>query len=139
MLSIIALFASPSIKTFEQNNISKNDKNWKNFLDINMSEMINNNQLIFLDITADWCATCQFNKLNVLESKKIKSIFKKNNILLVRADWTKPNKKIDNYLKKYNKFGIPFNAFFSLKYPNGIILSELLTEQEIMESIELIK
>ena len=28
---------------------------------------------------------------------------------------------------------------FSLKYPNGIILSELLTEQEIMESIELIK
>ena len=37
-----------------------------------MSEMINNNQLIFLDITADWCATCQFNKLNVLEKKNKK-------------------------------------------------------------------
>ena len=44
-----------------------------------------------------------------------------------------------DFLKKFNKFGIPFNAFFSSKFSGGIILSELLTEKEIYESIEKLK
>ena len=91
-----------------------------------------NNQIVFIDVTADWCATCQFNKLNVLENKKIKSLFKDKNIKLIRADWTKPDKNIDEFLKKYNKFGIPFNAFFSNKYSNGLILPEILNEKNII-------
>ena len=55
---------------------------------------------------------------------------------MVRGDWTKPSKKIDAYLKKYNRFGIPFNAFFSPKYPNGLLLSEILSEKQILNSIE---
>ena len=104
-----------------------------------MSQLIIDNEIIFVDLTADWCATCQFNKLNVLEKKKIKNVFDKNNVILVRGDWTKPNKAIDKYLKNNNKFGIPFNIFYSSKYPNGIILSEILSEKEIVDTIELIK
>ena len=62
-----------------------------------------------------------------------------NDITLIRADWTKPDRNIDIFLKKFNKFGIPFNAFFSSKFSEGIILSELLTEKEIYESIEKLK
>ena len=65
-----------------------------------------------------------------------KKIFKENNIKLIRADWTKPDRNIDAFLKQFNKFGIPFNAFFSQKYPDGIIMSEILTEKEIRLSIE---
>jgi hypothetical protein len=38
-------------------------------------------------------------------------------------------------LEKYDRFGIPFNAFFSKKFPNGILLSELLSEKELVEAI----
>ena len=58
---------------------------------------------------------------------------------MVRADWTKPDKQIDSFLKSFNKFGIPFNAFFSPKYPHGLVMSELLTEKEIKQSIEMLK
>ena len=34
-------------------------------------QLINKDKIIFLDITADWCATCQFNKINVINSNKI--------------------------------------------------------------------
>ena len=122
IILIIGLFSIPSLSFFDQNKKIINDEKWVNFIDANIPELIKNNEIIFIDITADWCATCQFNKLNVLETKKIKNIFDQNNIVLVRADWTKPNKLIDDYLKKYNKFGIPFNAFFSSKYSEGIIL-----------------
>ena len=45
----------------------------------------------------------------------------------------------NNFLKKFNKFGIPFNIFFSSKYPDGIILSEILTEKEIRKAINKIQ
>ena len=44
---------------------------------------------------------------------------------LIKADWTQPNEKINKFLKKYNKFGIPFNAFYSSKFPEGIVMSEI--------------
>ena len=138
-LSIIILFSFPSLSLFEQNKKFNENEKWLNFFEININDLIKKNEIIFIDITADWCATCQFNKLNILDKNNIKSTFDKNNIILVRADWTKPSIKINNYLKKYNKFGIPFNAFFSSKYPEGIILSEILNEKEIINSIELLK
>ena len=98
--------------------------------------MIKNDEILFIDITADWCATCQFNKINILDKENIKNIFKKNDIKLIRGDWTKPDKEINTFLKRFNKFGIPFNAFFSSKYVDGIIMSEILTEKEIKQSIE---
>ena len=92
-----------------------------------------------MDITADWCATCQFNKFNVLNSKLIQNAFVENDVIKIRGDWTKPNKQIEEYLNHYNRFGIPFNAFFSKNYPRGIILSELLSEKKILEAIKQIK
>ena len=107
-------------------------------LSTNIEELISDNNIVFIDITADWCATCQYNKINVLNKKKIKDIFKKYNIILVRGDWTKPNEKINQFLNKYNRFGIPFNGFYSKKYTEGILLSELLSEKEILNNINII-
>ena len=133
------LFLIPHISFFDQNNIEKFNNNWLDFKKIKIDNMIKNNEIVFVDITADWCATCQFNKINILHKENIENLFTKNNIKLVRADWTKPDKEIDTFLKKFNKFGIPFNAFFSLKYQEGIIMSEILTLKEINHSIEKLK
>ena len=57
--------------------------------------MLKNNEILFIDVTADWCVTCQFNKINVLEKENIQNLFKQNNIKLIRADWTKPDRDID--------------------------------------------
>ncbi len=139
ILSLITLLSAPFLNFIKSENITKNDENWINFLEIDITNLIENNEVVFIDITADWCATCQFNKINVLQSRTIKEVFNKNNIVLVRADWTRPSKKIDVFLKKYNRFGIPLNAFFSSKYPEGLLLSEILSEKQILNSIEKIK
>ena len=137
--AILILLSIPLVSFFDQKNYFEFEKNWLNFSDVNLDEIIENNEIIFIDITADWCATCQFNKINILDKENIKFLLKENDIILVRADWTKPDKDIDQFLKKFNKFGIPFNAFFSLKYPDGLIMSEILTEKEIKKSIEKLK
>ena len=135
VLVLFTIFSSSSLKFFQQNIITNNEKDWLNFFDVEIDQLINNNQLVFLDITADWCATCQFNKLNVLTSESVKKLFKDNKVTLVRADWTRPNTNINIFLEKYDRFGIPFNAFFSNNFPDGFLLSELLSEKEMISAI----
>ena len=133
---LFIIFSSSSLNFFQQSMITYNEKNWLNFSDVEIDQLVNNNQLVFLDITADWCATCQFNKLNVLNSESIIKLFKDNKVTLVKADWTRPNSNINIFLEKYDRFGIPFNAFFSNNFPEGILLPELLSEKEMVSAIK---
>lgn len=132
---LLVIFSSSSFSFFQQNRVFEIEKDWLNFYDITLDKLINENKIVFLDITADWCATCQFNKINVLNSEPVISLFKENDVTLIRADWTKPNDKINLFLEKYDRFGIPFNAFFSPNFPEGILLSELLSEKEMIDAI----
>jgi len=137
--SIIFIFFSTSLQIFQQHSSSAEEKDWVSFFTVDIDQLVAQDKIIFLDITADWCATCQFNKINVLNSDNIIKQFKENNITLIRADWTKPNERVNLFLEKYDRFGIPFNAFFSKKFPDGILLSELLSEKEIVNAINKIK
>ncbi|MDC6447644.1 protein-disulfide reductase DsbD family protein [Alphaproteobacteria bacterium] len=132
---LLIIFSSSSLRIFQQNSIFQYDKDWLNFFEVDINKIVQNDQIVFLDITADWCATCQFNKVNVLNSDSVKSLFKDNNMSLIRADWTRPNEKINFFLERYDRFGIPFNAIFSKNFPNGILLSELLSEKEIVKAL----
>lgn len=135
VIVLLVIFSSSSFSFFQQNRVFEIEKDWLNFYDITLDKLINENKIVFLDITADWCATCQFNKINVLNSEPVISLFEENNVTLIRADWTKPNDKINLFLEKYDRFGIPFNAFFSPNFPEGILLSELLSEKEMIDAI----
>ena len=136
VIVLLVIFSSSSFSFFQQNRVFEIEKDWLNFYDITLDKLINENKIVFLDITADWCATCQFNKINVLNSETIISLFKENDVTLIRADWTKPNDKINLFLEKYDRFGIPFNAFFSPNFPEGILLSELLSEKEMIDAVK---
>ena len=143
-LKFVAIFFSIvvflSLNFIEQLKVDKQiiESDWKDLAKSNIDDMINDN-IIFVDITADWCATCQFNKFNVLNSKLVQNAFLENNVIKIRGDWTKPNKQIEEYLNHYNRFGIPFNALYNKDNPQGIILSELLSTSEIIKVIELMK
>lgn len=137
--SIIFIFFSTSLQIFQQHSSSAEEKDWVSFFTVDIDQLVAQDKIIFLDITADWCATCQFNKINVLNSDNIIKQFKDNSVTLIRADWTRPNERVNLFLEKYDRFGIPFNAFFSKKFPDGILLSELLSEKEIVNAINKIK
>ena len=49
------------------------------------------------------------------------------------------SKTIFSVVQKVNKFGIPFNAFYSSKFPEGIVMNEILTEKQIFEIYNKVK
>ena len=46
--------------------------------------MIEKNNIVFVDVTADWCVTCKINKISTLDKKEMKSFFKENNVKLLK-------------------------------------------------------
>ena len=138
-ITFIIFVSLPIFDIFKQEKNFVSELDWKNFSNTSIENLIEKNNIVFLDITADWCATCQFNKLNILNDKNILEVFKKNKVIKIRGDWTKPDKKIETFLNSKNKFGIPYNAFFSKTNPEGIALSEILTKGEIIETINRLK
>ena len=65
--------------------------------------------------------------------------FLENDVKLVRGDWTKKDEKILNFLKKYERFGVPVNIIYSKNMKDGLVLPEILTKNNIIENFERIK
>ena len=103
------------------------------------NQLATKGEIVFVDITADWCITCQVNKSLVLETKQVSEIFKRNNVKVLVLDWTKPNEDIKKFLTKKERYGIPYNEIYGPLLPNGKILSELLTIKEIQKYIKIAK
>ncbi len=119
------------------------DKNeniiWEKFDEKLITNYKDNNNLIFVDFTADWCVTCQFNKITALENKKVVKYFKENDIKLIRGDWTKKDEKILDFIKKYERFGVPVNIIYSKNMKEGLVLPEILSRSNIIDNFERIK
>ena len=132
---IIAAFISPIILAQKNvNTINKNDL-WQEFKASKIESLVNDGKVVLVDVTADWCLTCKVNKALVLDSEEIIKTLKDNNIVALRADWTNKNDNIAKYLKKYDRAGIPFNIIYGPKTPDGIIMSELLNKDDVLDAI----
>lgn len=90
-------------------------------------------QSVFIDFTAAWCITCQVNKQTVLEANEIQELFHKNNVYLVRADWTNYSGEVTEALRKYNRNSVPFYVYYDYQTKTETLLPELLTLKDVRQ------
>jgi len=93
-------------------------------------------KVVIVDVTADWCVTCQVNKKLVLNAADVSARLDREGVLALRADWTRPSPPIAAYLKANERFGIPFNIVYGPGAPNGVPLPELLTVDLVMGALD---
>ncbi len=74
--------------------------------------LANDGQIVFVDVTADWCLTCKANQIFVLETQSVQALLEQEQVVLLQADWTRPDDQILNYLTSFGRYGIPFNAVY---------------------------
>ncbi len=88
-------------------------------------------QAVFVDFTAAWCVTCQVNKKAVLETSAAEAVFLKNNVKLIRADWTNLDTKITDALAEFERASVPLYVFYPADGSKPKILPQILTMAEI--------
>jgi suppressor for copper-sensitivity B len=92
-------------------------------------------RLVFVDVTADWCATCKFNERLVLETDAIASLFREHEVVAMKADWTSRDDEITTFLAEHGRYGIPFYVLYR-PGADAHVFSELLTRTAVTGAIE---
>ena len=62
---------------------------------------------VFVDFTAAWCVTCQYNKKTTLADPQVLADFAARNVALLRADWTRQDPAITAELTRLGRSGVP--------------------------------
>ncbi len=86
---------------------------------------------VFVDFTAAWCVTCQFNKRSTLADAEVLADFRARNVLLLRADWTKRDAAISAELARLGRSGVPVYALYAPSSAGPTLLSEILSPTEV--------
>ncbi len=94
---------------------------------------------VYVDFTASWCLTCQYNK-KILYDARIKGLLKKHKIVVLTADWTNKNTQIYHELEKFGRAGVPLNLIYPADTKlKPIILPSILTRNAIIEAVDKLK
>ncbi|ETW11210.1 thiol:disulfide interchange protein DsbD 1 precursor [Roseivivax marinus] len=109
---------------------------WVAFDRAAIAQAVSRGEVVFVDVTADWCLTCKANKALVLDREPVRSMLDSNDVVPMQADWTRPDPRINRYLKRHDRYAIPFNAVYGPGAPNGIVLSEILTADAVVRALD---
>jgi suppressor for copper-sensitivity B len=108
---------------------------WQEFDQARAEQTAAGGQLVFVDVTADWCFTCKVNERLVLETPEVAGLFKEHDVLPMKADWTNRNDEIGNFLAEHGRYGIPFYLLYR-PGQEPRVFSELLTKETIAEAVK---
>jgi len=108
---------------------------WQKFHKESLETYIQSGKTVLVDVTADWCVTCQVNKLTTLDSNKLRDYVKLNNIITMRGDWTRNDIEILDFIKQFNRYGIPVNVVFGPNNKQGILLHEIITNDMLIDKL----
>lgn len=129
-LAVVTLSAKP-----ETGPPAMADLHWQPFDRVQIINAVATGKTVLVDVTADWCATCQVNKKLVLDRGDVRAAIASGEVIAMRADWTRPDAAISSYLAGFGRYGIPFNAVYGPAAPSGLVLSELLSEGEVLAAL----
>lgn len=109
---------------------------WQPFNFRDIPKLVASGKTVFIDVTADWCITCQINKTFVIAQNDVLQRLEQKDVIAMQADWTLPDSSITAYLVSFGRYGIPFNAVYGSKAPSGIILPELLKRDSVIDALD---
>jgi thiol:disulfide interchange protein DsbD len=92
-------------------------------------------RVVFVDFTAAWCVTCQFNKRTTLADTSVKAAFEARKVLLLRADWTRRDAAISAELARFGRSGVPVYVLYAPGTPGPRLLSEILSPAEVLGAL----
>ena len=89
---------------------------------------------VFVDFTAAWCITCQYNKKTTLANADVMADFATKKVQLLRADWTRRDPAITQALEQLGRSGVPVYVLYQAgKTP--VVFSEILDVQALRAAV----
>jgi thiol:disulfide interchange protein DsbD len=107
---------------------------WQTWSAQRVAELHAQGRPVFVDFTAAWCVTCQYNKQTTLADAGLLAEFDARRVALLRADWTRRDPAITAALAALGRSGVPV---YVLQAPGRapVVLTEILGRDEVRAAL----
>ncbi len=107
---------------------------WQPWSAARVAELNAEGRPVFVDFTAAWCVTCQYNKKATLNNAAVLADFEARNVALLRADWTRQDPTITAALTALGRSGVPvYVLHVAGKAP--VVMTEILSAEEVRAAL----
>jgi thiol:disulfide interchange protein DsbD len=93
-------------------------------------------QVVFVDITADWCITCKANEKAVLARESFRDALKAANATYMIGDYTDVDPAITAFLQQHRAVGIPLYVVYPRDGGEGRVLPTVLTTELVRDALD---
>ena len=105
-------------------------KLWQPWAPGKVEQWLSGGRPVFIDFTAAWCVTCQYNEHTTLSHAGVLADFDAKKVVLLRADWTRRDPAITAALSQLGRNGVPVYVLYQ-PGQTPVVLSEILTVDEV--------
>ncbi len=133
--ALLAWAVGPTVtRAAAQAPLAANADGWQAWEPGRVDQLLASGRPVFVDFTAAWCVTCQYNKKTTLSNRQLLSDFSGKNVALLRADWTRRDPAITAALGQLGRSGVPVYVVYRAgRAP--VVLSEVLGVEEVRSII----
>jgi thiol:disulfide interchange protein DsbD len=94
---------------------------------------------VFVDFTAAWCVTCQFNEQAALNTREAVAAFQRTGAVYLKADWTNRDNAIAKALADQGRVGVPLYLVYGTDGGPPKVLPQLLTSGLVAAALDAAK
>ena len=103
---------------------------WQAWAPGRVEQLTAQGQSVFVDFTAAWCVTCQYNKKITLSNARVLADIDNKKVALLRADWTRRDPEVTAALAQLGRSGVPVYVIYKPgRAP--VVLSEILSVEDV--------
>jgi thiol:disulfide interchange protein/DsbC/DsbD-like thiol-disulfide interchange protein len=138
LLAVALVWALPSFKPVEAatpGSVADKNAAWQPWSPEAVAAAQGEGKPVFVDFTAAWCVTCQYNKRTTLAQAEVLAGFKARNVVLMRADWTRRDARITAELARMGRSGVPVYALYAPSAASPTLLTEILSVAEVKQAL----
>ena len=108
---------------------------WRAFEPERIPALLEANNLVVVNVTADWCLSCKVVEQRVFRTDIVgERLEQLRPFVLMRADWTSYDAGIASFMREHRRYAIPFTALF-VSDGEVLLLPELYGKRVFLDAL----